>query len=204
MADAGSVSVVGLIAGSSVVSAVVTVGVGWLRDKVKSSGAGDFAALYLAVALEEYAAQCSSMISESENFDGSDGNFGVAWSNLPKLDEYPAKANLEALGIKYAQPAMNFQIKVDSYRAHLTGLWEFDDEETIRLARRFAAELGVEALELSGNFRRARGLMPRIEVHEGWSMSDDLKTRKKRYDDLEREREQRATEREAALVTNIV
>jgi hypothetical protein len=183
---------IGLVAGSSVIAAVVTQSVGWARDKLESNDDADFAAIHLAHALEEYAAKCSEMISESEAYD-DDRERGAAHVNVPKLADYPVAADLKTLGKRYRLPALNFRVKVDAYRAQLSALWEFDDDETIRLARVIAADVGLDGLKLANRFRDARGLGDRFEL-ENWTIEGHLTARKAAYDEQERERDKRRAE----------
>src|SRR4051812_46005554 len=71
-----------LLLSSSVLAAFLTQGAVWLRDWLAETKNGRFAALYLALALEEYVEACSDLIYDSDNWESSDGEFGQGWVNL--------------------------------------------------------------------------------------------------------------------------
>lgn len=199
MADAtASFGTVGLVATSTVLAAILTAVVTWVREGLATNKAGNFAALYLSMALETYAADCSSMLWDVHNHDDSHGEHGAPHRNIPKMAPYPEEINWEALGLQYAQPAMQFQIDVENDRANLSGLWDFDDEQAIHDARVCAADRGLEALELAGNFRRSRGLKPRKVADDGWSVDANLASRQAEYRKMQKENDERAAERAKA------
>ena len=148
-----------IVAGSSVVAAGVTQGVSILRDWNKSKLEGSFSALYLAIALEAYADKCSSLISDSQNYDSSDGNAGAARGNLDDMPEYPEAIEWKPLGIKDATKAMSFRVEVDTTKSMISGHWEFgDDEDVPPVVREEAARLGIKALNLAIALRKKWGI----------------------------------------------
>lgn len=198
MPQANGWGLVGLIATSSVLAAFITQGLGWLKDIGGRDREAKFACLYVAIALENYATECSVMITDSHNYEGSDGHFGAPKRNIPELAAYPSEIKWEPLGIVYAEHALNYRAKVIAYRANLDDEWEFGDEEdTIASARRIAADMGLEALSLASNFREARGLGKKPELNENWSVKSHLEAKKAGYARQAQEQEAKRVAREA-------
>jgi hypothetical protein len=120
-----------VIAGSSVVAALVTQGTNILRDWRKAGKDGKFSALYLAIALEDYADKCSALISDSQNYESSGGHAGTPRGNLDDMPDYPAMTEWKLLGITDATDAMSFRVEVASTQSMLSGSWEYGDEEDV-------------------------------------------------------------------------
>lgn len=175
--------IIGLFAGSSVLAAFVNQGIGAFRDRRKLKREAAFSALYVAIALEDYASTCSSLISDSENHDASDGNAGAAHGNVAELPAFPASVEWKQFGIKSTTDAMSLRVDVDNTRAMIRGLWDFDDEDRIvPLVKEESARLGLDAICLAIALRRDWKLA-RVEYGPGWSVKAHLEERLKRYTD---------------------
>ncbi|WP_276200377.1 hypothetical protein [Chelatococcus sp. XZ-Ab1] len=86
-------SVIGLLLSTSVVTAVINQGLGWLRDarrdRASNLGAARHQAAHLATALEAYAFDCEYSIAELEMWESSRGAAGSLIDDLPELPVLP-------------------------------------------------------------------------------------------------------------------
>lgn len=152
--------IVSLVATSSVLSAGMTVGAAWLRERLGERREGKFAALTIALALERYAEACSDALYDSHNFVSSSGSFGRDLASVDDLPEYPS-VNWKALGIDDTEAAMSFRTDVDFEQGRLASMREFvDDDEVLEQARVSVAEVGSAAANLAKRLRSTRGLRP--------------------------------------------
>lgn len=150
--------IVTLVATSSVVSALLTQGLAWLREWLGETKQAKFAALYIALALEAYARTCATDIGESETYEASSEAAGAPHGNLTELPDFP-EVDWRAFGIKQSEQAMGFRVEIDNERAMIRDLWEHEDEDTVvPVVRELAAKLGLKAFAMSENFRKQRGL----------------------------------------------
>lgn len=167
--------IVTLAAGSSVLAAILTQGVAWIREWLGENREGKFAALYIAIALETYAEECSTVIYDTRNYVSSDGNVGERHGNLASIPEYPA-VNWQAFGIKPAEEAMNFRTEVGTAREAIKFLWNVDFEDAVvEQVLADSAELGLRAFRMAKQFRTRKGLSPRPHVRE-FSVETHLET----------------------------
>lgn len=150
-----------IVAGSSVIAAIVTLGVNILRDWKNARRDAKFSALYLAIAFEAYADKCSDLLSDSLNYDSSGGHAGMARGNLDDMPDYPDSIEWKPLGIDDATKAMSFRVEVDSTKSMISAEWEFaDDEDVPPVVREQAARLGIKAIDLAVSLRKKWGIEP--------------------------------------------
>lgn len=181
-----TIQAVTLVATSSVLAAALTQGLVWLKDHRGETKEGKFSALYIALAFEDYARACASVIGDNRTFASSRGAAGDQHGNLAELPEFPS-VNWKALGITDTEKAMAFRTRLDGKRAGFSFLWTVTDEDSIIPdVCETSAILGLEALELGTALRRARGLKPLDETGE-YSTRNYLTEQRER--DLERARE---------------
>ncbi len=77
---------------------------------------------------------------------------------------------------------MSFRTEVDSVRAMISGLWDFDDEDAIvPLVRQQAAQLGTSALGLAAEFRSNWKIQP-VTYGGDWNVRSYLDERAKTYE----------------------
>lgn len=185
MADAATtgwttVQIITLVGGSSVLAAFVTQGVAAMREWLGETKAGKFAALYISIALEEYARTTATMLGESVTHESTDGHAGTAHRNIAELPEYP-EVNWQAFGIKSAEAAMGFRTDVDSQRSWISGYWGIgEDDEVICEMQERAARLGLAAFALAERFRNEKGLTP-LDQSDEWSTKNDLTDRHEKF-----------------------
>ncbi len=175
-----TVQIISLVGGSSVLAAFVTHGVALVRERFGEARSEKFAALYIAVALEEYARTTATLLGESETHEDSNGAAGKAHSNLAELPEYP-EVNWQAFGIRRAEAAMGFRVDVDSQRNWISGYWDFaEEDEVVPEMQERAARLGLAAFTLAARFRKECGLKP-LDQSERWSTKNDLTRRHEKF-----------------------
>jgi hypothetical protein len=172
--------IIGLVAGSSVIASVVTLSATWVRDLLGWDARRKFAALYLVIALEEYARTTATLLGQSETHNDSNGAAGNAHANFAALPNYP-DVDWEAFGIKRAEAAMGLRTEVDSQRSWISGYWEFaEGEEVVSEMQERAAKLGLKAFEMAEGFRKDFGLTP-LDQSDEWSTKNDLTRKHENY-----------------------
>ncbi len=193
-----------LVAGSSVLAALVSQGVAAFRDSRKANKDGSFAALYLAVALESYGSDCSSVISDSENYDSSGGHAGTAHGNVPDLPDYPPSIEWKPFGINQTTQAMSFRVEVESAKAMLRDYWDMvgDEDEVVPLMRQETARLGRKALGLAIEFRKEWKIPP-VDYSADWNVKTHLNERVAKYEEQRKEREERNRKFNEEMFANI-
>lgn len=177
MAEITFGSIIVLVAGSSVLAAIVTQTISAIREYRQRNREAAFSALYVAIALEDYAGQCSSLISDSENYESSGGYAGAARGNIAPLPDYSQSIEWKPFGIKATTKVLSFRIDIDNTRARIDDYWEYDDEDSIvPLVREESAKLGVAALKLAIDLRRQWRIDP-VEYDDEWSVKSHLETK---------------------------
>lgn len=162
-----------LIFGSSVLAAFLTQALGLFKDAWNRRRDADFAALYVALALERYASQCATIVGDFDNHRSSSGGHGERWENVTAFPEVTG-VEWKALGIKLTTEIMSFGVRVDSTREMLAELGSLDGEAAVTDAREHAVRLGVRALDIADHLRRARRLPSRTNGSGDWSTRDWL------------------------------
>lgn len=183
-----ALGIITLVAGSSVLAALVTKGLDLWGDGRKRRVEADFAALYLAIALEDYASKCTGIIADISNHLSSRGEMGESHGNLAPLPEYPENIDWKAFGIRPATKAMSFRIEVDAARESISSLWDFDEDDAFALVSEYAASLGSKALSLAMAFRRSRGIEP-VDYSGDWSAKAFLEKKSSEFADAKQRRE---------------
>lgn len=200
---ASTVNVIALVAGSSVLAALVTQGLSAWRDRRGTNKDAAFSALYMAIAFEAYANECASLIGDSENHESSDGAAGTAHGNLPLLPPYPEEVEWKAFGLKRTTRALSFRTEVDSLRAMISDHWDFlDADDIVPLVREEAAKLGAKALDLAADLRRSKHIEPMTETGD-WSVRDFLARKKEEYEEARKLREEQNRRWNAELLDNL-
>lgn len=147
-----------LVLTSSVVAAFLTHGLGLFKDWLNRGRDADFAALYVALTLENYASRCASIVGDIGTFWSSKGQAGTGHGNVPELETFGAEIEWKALGVKLTSKALSFRVRVGHTREMLSDLSEHVNEEIIEEARDYAVRLGLEAIATAEHFRKVRRL----------------------------------------------
>lgn len=157
-----------LVLTSSVVAALLTHGLGLFKDWLNRNRDADFAALYVALTLEDYASRCASVVGDIGTFWSSSGNAGTTHGNVPELENFKGEIEWKALGVKLTSKALSFRVSVGHTREMLTDLSQHVNEEIIEEARDQAVKLGLEAIAIAEAFRKTRRLGAALQVSD-WS-----------------------------------
>ena len=181
---------------SSVVAALVTTGVTWLRDQLRTKKDDKFSALYLALTLEAYGAECATFLSDAETWISSHEAAGEAHGNLPELPPWPSDIDWKALGIDDTTRALTLAAAIASTRSYVSGLYEYDDEDAFLSFREKTAAMGKRALQLAQELRFARTLKP-AEPASDWLVENYLDERTAEYAEIRRRDRERQAERKA-------
>ncbi|MGF7156175.1 hypothetical protein [Novosphingobium gossypii] len=177
MSNWTEVQIVTLVAGSSVFAAVVTQGVSVIRDGLKRGEDRTFARLYASTALEAYANALSMAVSDSSNYDVSEGEVGEAIINIPEFPPFSTDIDWRALGAATTKQLLAFPVEVDRLRAELSFEWDVigDPDVTAPKVREYAAWVGLRALHLAAGLNAEFTADP-YELSDGsWNLEDNLK-----------------------------
>lgn len=147
-----------LVLTSSVVAAFLTYGLGLLKDWLNRARDADFAALYVALTLENYASRCASVVGDIGTFWSSSGNAGTGHGNVAELENFGADIEWKALGVKLTSKVLSFRVRVNHTREMLSDLSEHINEEIIEEARDHSVKLGLEAIAIAEHLRKSRRL----------------------------------------------
>lgn len=162
-----------LVLTSSVIAAFLTYGLGLLKDWFNRSRDADFAALYVALTLEDYASRCASVVGDIDTFWSSRGHAGSSHGNVPELGAFGTDVEWKALGVKLTSKALSFRIRIGHTREMLTDLSQHVNEEIVEEAHDQAVKLGLDALTAADRFRKVRRLGLALPVAD-WSTRDWL------------------------------
>ena len=179
-----SVEIITLVAGSSVLAAVVTQGVSWLRNHIQSKSNRAFAKVYLVAALEGYAAEASNAISDSENYETSDGQIGRPVGNIPMLDTFPDTIDWRSLGPKTTKQMLSFQVDLENIRASFAFDWDVvgDEDHIVPRVREKTALVGLKALQLARSLQ-AQDEGANIDLsNPDWSVKSALEADLEKYE----------------------
>jgi hypothetical protein len=157
-----------LVLTSSVVAAFLTHGLGLFKDWLNRNRDADFAALYVALTLEDYASRCASVVGDIGTFWSSSGNAGTGHGTVPELENFKGEIEWKALGVKLTSKALSFRVRVGHAREMLFDLSQHVNEEIIEEARDQAVKLGVEAIAIAESFRKTRRLGAALPISD-WS-----------------------------------
>ncbi len=149
---------------------------------------GKFTALMLALALEDYASECTEPIFVLSNFVSSHHSTEEPSGSVPSLPVFAEKTNWRSIGVDHASSVLGFRVKVGTAHSALRDTWQFEGPaSTWGSAADTAVELGAAALQIAGQLRAAFKLGP-ADRQEGFDpqtfFSDrlaDLKTRRAQF-----------------------
>lgn len=192
-------STIGLVAGSSVLSAALTQRSSVVRDWLKRRRDAAFSALYAALTLEAYARQCSDYVSDSETYDASDHSAGAPRGSLPDKPVFAETIDWNALGVETTTSCLSLLVEIDMADQKIAAEFEFVDEDAgVAEMRRAAVGIALRAFALACSLRK----MHRVEalkLDAEWNFLVYLKERKQHYADLAAKR----AEWSAALLKNM-
>jgi hypothetical protein len=187
----GWVQLLGLVAGSSVLAALVNQGITIVRERLARRDDAKLSALYLSLLLREYANECASTISDMETYIASEGSAGQPRGNMEPVPAFPDEIDWKALGIGTTQEAMLFRVRVEAARGMITDVHEFgDDDDVVTAVVEQSAKFGLLALATAQAISRDHAL-PDVKADEDeWSVGDFLRRKAALYEERrERSRE---------------
>lgn len=174
-------STIGLVATSSVLAAALTQVFSIARDWWMKGHSAKFGALHLAIALEAYADECSTLLSDSEAYEASDGSGGRPRGRLSDLPPYPDEIDWKALGLRLTTAALTFRVAIGTANAKVAGAFEYgDDDDGVQEVREAAARLGSKAATLAKDIRASHGIEPQ-ELDAEWNVVTYLLERQAVY-----------------------
>lgn len=155
-----TIQIVSLVAGSSLAAALLTQGVGWIRDAVtahsKKKAHASYLALRLAILLEAYAYACATIIQKNGNAETRPDEQYPDWEvKLPPLPEYPDDAEgWRSLKLDLASRALALRNRIDGSQAIIDVTIEYAEHELEEeLDGQFGAR-GMEAFQIAADLRR--------------------------------------------------
>jgi len=147
-----------LILTSSVIAAFLTYGLGLFKDWLNRNRDADFAALYVALTLEDYASRCASVAGDIGDYWSSSGSAGKQYENVPEMADFGSNVEWKALGIKLTSKALSFRVRVGHTREMLSDLAQHIAEQISEDAHEHCVKLGLEAICIAEDFRKDRKL----------------------------------------------
>lgn len=194
MAGIGIWQVAGLVAGSSVLSALVTQGLTFASRWRERRRSCDLSRLYLALALETYASACAETIAELEDINEETA---ASSNGVPPFPDFPDNVDWTALGLDAANRLFSFRTEIEMRRTQIRELVKLGLSDGINESCEHAGKLGLKALSLS-DWLRALARSPRPPNDIDWSIADYLAERRNAYVANRKKLEAHAERRRAA------
>jgi len=148
-----------IIASSSVGAAVLTQLFAEARERWRGRNEAPYSALYLALALEDYARQCETYLSDVETFWSSDEQTGKFHSSMPELAPYPAEIDWKRVGVRLFEKAFGFRVLLSEVDREIYQAYYFDPPDGgDQLLTESLASKGLTALNLGAEIRKKHKL----------------------------------------------
>lgn len=148
-----------IIASSSVGAAVLTQLFAEVRERWKERDEAPFSALYLALALEDYARQCEKYLDDLETFTASDGHAGSFHMSMPALAEYSAAIDWKRVGVRLFEKAFEFRVLLSEADREIAQAYYFDPPDGgDQLLMETLINKGLAALDLGAEIRKKHKL----------------------------------------------
>lgn len=161
MANSGLiVTALGVILGSSLLSAIFNQAAQFLKDNKASHREVAYLALRLATVFERYAENCSNVHGGIATVNSSLGASGDLYQRLPDLTALPdEKERWRDLDVNLTSKVLMFEFDIRNEQAGIGQTFEHEgDEEGYDEVQIRAALMGIRALALSAELRKAYGL----------------------------------------------
>jgi hypothetical protein len=134
------------------------------RDAWNRRRDGKFTALLLALALEDYASECTDPIFELSNFDPRHGGAPEPSGSLPALPPFSDKTDWRSLGVELSAAVLALRVHVATAHGSLANTHQYEGRTSAwGEASSSAIELGSEALGVAKRLR-ARFKLPPLEI----------------------------------------
>jgi hypothetical protein len=175
-------STIGLIAGSSVVAATLTQSITVVRDWFKRKRDAGYSALYAALALEDYARECSIYVSDSELWSASEGFAGQPRGRLPAKPSYRTEIDWNSIGVKETTKCLSLLVEIEMADQKIASTLEFgDDEDGIAEMRWATVNMGIKAFKLAKRLRSLFGVK-KLKLDKQWNFMSYLTQQKNEYE----------------------
>ena len=168
-----------------------------LKDRWQHGREGRFSALHLSLFFEQYAADCSELLSEIQAYNSSGGNAGTNHSGLLPLPKFPEEIEWQRVGIRFTEEAYAFRVARNSAQSMIDYLrWEEPPDGGGFELLLEAAKLGLRALDLAQRIRKDTKLSPAEVPNAEYTVERHLKECRDNFRGIE---ERRNAERRASL-----
>jgi hypothetical protein len=154
-----------------VVGAVITQGFILYRETRIQKLARTYLAMRLAVILEAFAIDCSSLINKNNRSESGDDDEGPC-GNLPSLGEYPTDANWIVLDSNLANRALSFRNDLAVSDETIEFRWNMENAVQSDACNDEAAKRGIQAWDLAVELRKKYDLPP---YSPGYDVGESLK-----------------------------
>lgn len=125
------VQIITLVAGSSVLAAILTQLLAALQEHLRRRRAASFLAIRMATILEKFAEACMSIIGDFDTFEQSFGAAGARTTKLPNLEAFPDDADgWRALPTSLTANALSFPNHVAAGQERISFTWSVADEHS--------------------------------------------------------------------------
>ena len=173
-------TLVSIVAGSSVISAVVTIGVDTYRRQRTSKRHNSLLAMQLAFLFEDYAINCASALSDHDMADQSQGAAGKNLQSIPTLLLLPEEDYKEFDQEMLAQ-VLDFPQRIRMADEEAGFYFEVEGEESALACNyRSTVTLAARALDIGAAMRRAYNLPQRNLVYGKFDVREYLEEEAKK------------------------
>lgn len=167
-----------LALGTGFVAALITQGVGWLREWRRDTKAAIQEATYLALrvatTLERFAIDCASVISDNIAFKQSDGDKGNFRTKLPVLQSYPGDLDWKSIDPSLAAGALALPNELVLSRESISAAFDIDVGLGASECNKHAGLRGYRAERLAADLR-AKYALPTFDTSEtAWDFKNVL------------------------------
>jgi hypothetical protein len=139
---------------SGLLAAALTQLATFLRDYLTKGEQGRTSAMFVTLALENFAAVAMYRAEQIELFNGSAGTMGEAYVSVPAFPDFPAATDWRAIGANLSMKVLSSQGAVTSAQTKLDGILAVTDAlHTTDNARIENIRVGHKLLTVAGGIR---------------------------------------------------
>lgn len=154
--------------------------VGWLRDRSKERSVttrdATYAAIRVAVVLEDFAIKCADAVSDVDLHRQSGGHGGQIHTKVSPLAEYPADIDWKSLDASLSAESLSLRNELSLGNGAIAAMVEFgDDDDVLVEAANQCGKCGYRAWQLAAALRR-RYSLPNFDPYQvSWDVVGLLK-----------------------------
>lgn len=154
--------ILSLVAGSSVIAALLTQFLSAAQERFRRGRAASFLAIKIATLLETFSEKCMSVIGDFDTYRQSSGSAGGQTTKLPNVDPFPEDADgWRALPQRLTAKVLSFPNHIRAAQESISFSWSVaGDEAAWSECHEECAKLGTSAWEIASELRIEFGFPP--------------------------------------------